>query len=319
MKVRSMRKLSVTHRSGFTLVELLVVIAIIGILVGLLLPAVQAAREAARRMSCSNNVKQIALGLHNYESAHKKFPFGWNTHGTLWSGMVLPFIEQDNIYQTLEFSERRNWATNNTPNETAAGSAIATFRCPSMSQDAHVRTNSGIPGRSPVSYRANGGSEVTSDDTSTRPIPNTKSFEMINLNGMFFACSNTRFRDVIDGTSNTFAIGESYTDHLFVKDGQAMDAWAIGSPQIDPCRCTGSTNGTEFSETAGSTYMKMNLRIHDPAASGRLMEISFGSWHTGGAQFGMADGSVHYLSENIDLETYRHLGAINDRHNVTLE
>ena len=81
------------RQRGFTLVELLVVIAIIGILVALLLPAVQAAREAARRMQCGNNLKQLGLAMHNYESAHGKLPFGWNTHGTLWSAMILPFIE----------------------------------------------------------------------------------------------------------------------------------------------------------------------------------------------------------------------------------
>ena len=91
-------------RHGFTLVELLVVIAIIGVLVALLLPAVQAAREAARRMSCSNNVKQLSLSLHNYENVHRKFPFGWNTHGTLWSAMILPFIEKSNLYGTLQFA-----------------------------------------------------------------------------------------------------------------------------------------------------------------------------------------------------------------------
>ena len=297
------------RRTGFTLVELLVVIAIIGILVGLLLPAVQAAREAARRMSCSNNVKQISLALHNYESAHKKLPFGWNTHGTLWSAMILPFIEQNNLYATLEFSESRNWATNGTPNERAGGELLPMFRCPSMPIEEHINSNSGIPQRVPVSYRAAGGNEVTSDDTSTRPISGTKSFEMLNLNGLFYACSATRFGDIPDGLSNTIAIGESHTDPRFVKDGQGMDFWVIGSPQADPCRCDGGTGGTEFSEAAGSFYMMMNLRIRDPGAHGRLMELSFGSYHVGGAHFGLADGSVQYISENIDLGIYRGLGS----------
>lgn len=308
-----------SQKNGFTLVELLVVIAIIGILVGLLLPAVQAAREAARRMSCGNNMKQLALSLHNYESSHKKFPFGWNTHGTLWSAMILPYVEQGNLYATLEFSEYRNWSTNGTPNEAAGGVVLSVFRCPSLPIPEQVSSNSGIPGRVPVSYRAVGGSEVTSDDTSTRPIPNTKSFEMLNLNGMFYACSSTTFGGISDGTSNTFALGESMTDPTFVKDGQGMDHWMIGSPQADPCRCTGSNNGTEFSEAAGSTYMQLNLRLHNPAAHGRLMELAFGSYHTGGANFGMGDGSVQFVSENIDLQTYQNLGARNDGQVVTLE
>ncbi|MEZ6135688.1 MAG: DUF1559 domain-containing protein [Pirellulaceae bacterium] len=306
------------RRRGFTLVELLVVIAIIGILVGLLLPAVQAAREAARRMSCSNNVKQQVLGMHNYEGVHKKLPFGWNMHGTLWSAMLLPYIEQDNLYKTLEFSESRNWATNGTPNEFAAGQLIAAYRCPSLIVEEHVDSNEGIPGRSPVSYRANGGSEVTSDDASST-LAGTKSFEDIRLNGLFFACSKVRFGDITDGQSNTVMIAEAQTAPAFIKDGQAMDFWAIGSPQADPCQCTGSNNGTEFSEAVCSFYMQMNLRIKDPGASGRLMELSAGSYHTGGAMFGLADGSVHFLSESIDLSIYRNLGARNDGNVVTLD
>ncbi|GIW98783.1 MAG: prepilin-type N-terminal cleavage/methylation domain-containing protein [Pirellulaceae bacterium] len=306
------------RRKGFTLVELLVVIAIIGILVGLLLPAVQAAREAARRMSCQNNVKQLALALHNYESTHKRFPFGWNTHGTLWSAMLLPFIEQGNLYQTLEFSEYRNWATDDTPNEAAAGTPISVFRCPSL-PIAQSFNNSGIPTRRPSSYRGNGGSEVTSDDTSTIPVAGTKSFEQLNLNGIFYACSAIRFGDITDGTSNTFAFGESRTDPEFVKDGQGMDFWFIGSPQADPCSCTGNTSGTEFSEAVGSTYMQMNLQIRDPGAHGRLIELAFGSYHTGGAHFGICDGSVQFLSENMDLTVYRNLGARNDGQVVSMD
>ena len=299
------------RKTGFTLVELLVVIAIIGILVGLLLPAVQSAREAARRMSCSNNVKQMSLSLHNYESTHKKFTFGWNNHGTLWSAMILPFIEQNNLYNTLEFSESRNWATNGTPNEAAGSVVISMYRCPSMPIAEHIDSNSGIPGRVPISYRAAGGSEVTSDDASSA-ISGTKSFEDQNLNGIFWACSSIGFGGIPDGTSNTIAFGETATDPSFVKDGQAIDVWGIGSPSADPCNCAGGNGGTEFSEAAGSFYMPMNLRTQNPAASGRFMELAFGSYHTGGATFGMADGSVQFLSNSIDLITYQNLGARND-------
>ncbi len=305
-------------KNGFTLVELLVVIAIIGILVGLLLPAVQAAREAARRMSCSNNVKQLALSLHNYESTHKKFPFGWNTHGTLWSAMILPYIEQNNIYNTLEFAENRNWDTNNTPNETALSKVISAFRCPSLPLPEHMTYN-GVTDRVPVSYRGNGGNEVTSDDTSTLPVPGTKSFEMTNLNGVFYGCSAIRFGDMSDGTSHTVAIGESHTDPDFVKDGQGMDWWIIGSPQADPCNCQGGTGGTEFSEASGSFYMPMNTQTLNPGTHGHLMELAFGSYHVGGAQFGLCDGSVHYLSDSIDLKVYQNLGARNDGNPVSID
>ncbi len=302
---------AIRWKRGFTLVELLVVIAIIGLLIALLLPAVQAARESARRMSCSNRIKQLSLSLHNYESSLKKFPFGWNTHGTLWSAMLLPYIEQSSLYATLEFAENRNWDTNATANERALAQLVVTFRCPSLPVAEHMPYN-GVADRVPVSYRGNGGDEVTSDDTGTITIPGTKSFEMVELNGIFYGCSAIRFGAISDGTSNTVAIGESHTDPDFIKDGQGMDWWILGSPQVDPCDCRGGNGGTEFSEACGSFYPSLNTQILNPAAHGHLMELSFGSYHSGGAFFGLCDGSVHFLTDSIDLQVYHHLGARND-------
>jgi hypothetical protein len=149
----------------------------------------------------------------------------------------------------------------------------------------------------------------SSDDTSTIVIPGSLSLEQLEQNGIFYACSDIKFRDIIDGTSTTLLVGESMTDPTFVKDGQGMDHWAIGSPQADPCRCTGSNNGTEFSELVGSTIVGINLRITDPTAHGRLMELSFGSYHTGGAQIALCDGSSRFVSENIDLGVWQALGS----------
>lgn len=298
-------------RNAFTLVELLVVIAIIGILVGLLLPAVQAAREAARRMSCGNNIKQINLALHNYESTHKKLPFGWNTHGTLWSAMILPYMEQTTLYDTLLFTESGpgNWDSGSA-NTKACETIVTAFKCPSMPLPDHMDYN-GIVDRFPASYRGNAGSEVTSDDTSTLPVANTKSLEMLDLDGIFWACSKTRFGDITDGLSNTIFIGESHTDPDFSKDGQGMDFWIIGSPQADPCACNGGTGGTEFTEAVGGTYPQINAQMRTPAVSGQLMEIAFGSYHTGGAMMGIGDGSVTFMAENMDLTVYRALGSRN--------
>jgi prepilin-type N-terminal cleavage/methylation domain-containing protein/prepilin-type processing-associated H-X9-DG protein len=300
---------------GFTLVELLVVIAIIGILVGLLLPAVQAAREAARRMSCSNNMKQIGLGLHNYESAIKRLPFGWNNHGTLWSAMILPYLEQTNLYNTLSFSEAINWDAAN-QNRDACETVLPVYRCPSMPLPEHMNYN-GIARRVPASYRGVGGTIVSSDDDSTKvavaPLSAaaTKSFEDPKLDGTFYVCSSTRFGDVTDGLSNTIFVGESHTDPDFSKDGQGMDFWVIGSPQVDPCSCSGGSGGTEASESAGSMIVQINAQLRTPAISGELMEVAFGSYHTGGAMFLMGDGSVTFLSDSTDMLVYRALGSRN--------
>jgi prepilin-type N-terminal cleavage/methylation domain-containing protein len=301
------------HSRAFTLTELLVVLAVIAILVGLLLPAVQSAREAARRLSCGNHLKQLGIGLHNYEAQARRLPFGWNDHGTLWSAMLLPALEQTNLYNQMAFSENMNWAANN-GNRAACETPLAVFRCASLPVPEHMNYNL-IPRRVPVSYRGVGGSEISSDDTSTRvgyetyAAAATKSFEMRDLDGMFYLCSATRFADVTDGLSNTVFLGESYTDPEFIKDGQGMDYWAIGSPQIDPCTCAGGTDGTEFSEAVGSMLVRINARFKNPALDGRLMEVAFGSYHAGGAFFLMGDGSVRFLPDSVDWQVYRALGS----------
>src|SRR5690606_10717370 len=119
-----------------------------------------------------------------------------------------------------------------------------------------------------------------------------------------------RMRDVIDGTSNTIMIGESYTD-TYSKDGQQMDYWQIGSPQTGGWN-PGGRGGTEYSEGLGSTGPKINSRL-DPTVPGVAMEMSFGSYHVGGAHFLLTDGSARFLSETIDLEIYHGLGSRNGR------
>jgi prepilin-type N-terminal cleavage/methylation domain-containing protein/prepilin-type processing-associated H-X9-DG protein len=297
---------------GFTLIELLVVIAIIAILIALLLPAVQQAREAARRSQCRNNLRQLALGLHNYHETHRTFPFGWNTHGTGWHAMILPMIDQAPLYSQLRFEENGpgNWGSGG-GNELIVGTLIPTFRCATMPQPEHVEIDFGIPNRVPASYRGNAGSEASSDDDSTIIPPWTKSLENLDQNGLFYACSSVRIRDITDGTSNTLLLTEAMTDVNFTKDDQSMDVWYIGSPQIDMCRCDGGNGGTEFSEFVSTAVSPINLRRRDPAAHGNLMELSVGSYHTGGAQVGFCDGSVRFLSESIDQALYEALSTRN--------
>jgi len=301
-------------RRGFTLVELLVVIAIIGILVSLLMPAVQAAREAARRSQCMNNLRQLGLGLHNYTTQHGVLPYGWNEHGTGWQAMVLPFIEQQGLYDTLAFTEADNWGS--TPSQEAAcGTYLAIFRCPSMIQPTHV-DDDGIPARVPASYRGHASSNATSDG-STGMVAGTSAMKEPDQDGLMFGCSSISFAHVHDGLSNTIVLGESYTDINFQQDGQALDYWYLGSPQVDPYNCDGSGSGAEYTEFCGSTGAPINSRLN-AALSGYLKEVAYGSYHPGGAFFCLADGSVHFIADSISITVYQALGSRAGGESVTL-
>jgi len=296
-----MRRSILNVSRGFTLVELLVVIAIIGVLVALLLPAVQAAREAARRSSCSNNLHQHGIALHNYHDIHLTYPMGWSNRGQGWTACILPFIEQGTLYDTLQWAEANNWDTDNTPNERACGTLIKTYRCPSAAIPEHVN-NQGIPERVPATYRGVASSTADSDDPSTSVIG--RHLELADQEGIFFGDSRIGFKDILDGTSNTFMVGECYWD-TFSQDGNQMDFWYIGSPQVDPW-----PNATEFSEFVGSTGVPYNAR-KIASTSGYVKELSFASFHPGGAMFCLADASVRFVSYTIDYPTYQALGSRN--------
>jgi prepilin-type N-terminal cleavage/methylation domain-containing protein len=305
---------TVGSRPGFTLIELLVVIAIIGVLVALLLPAVQQAREAARRTGCRNNLKNIGLAMHNYHDMQGALPPGFDSREWLWSALILPQIEQSAMFASLVRQESGpgNWDSGGA-NETAACTLIPVYRCPSMAVPEHLDDNpsgSVMEGRVPVSYRASSGSNGWADSASEIPPngpPGSMSLDSMLLNGMFYGASGVRFADVVDGLTNTILIGESYTDPLYIKDGQAMDYWQLGAPQTGTW-IPGGTGGSEFSEGIGSTGPQINSRL-DLSVSGHVMEVSFGSYHTGGAMFSLADGSVRFISDTIDLATYRALGS----------
>lgn len=269
-------------RFAFTLVELLVVIAIIGILVGLLLPAVQAAREAARRMHCSNNLKQIGLALHNYESSHRKFPVGsWQSNfiGPLVSS--LPFLEQGNNYQQWDFAK----SYVDPFNAVVSTQRIELYLCPAMHLPRAVPMTAARETGGPNSYLL---CEGTDD-------------YMTSADGVFglhwpsfgFRNPNRKFSDIADGASHTLFAGETvynYRDYLWsttapapfrgtVKFGNAR--WVVGYPGI----------------SLGTTLKPFN--VHTAAALG-----GFASMHAAGGNFLYGDGSVHFHSQWIDVAVF---------------
>lgn len=315
-------------RPAFTLVELLVVIAIIGILVGLLLPAVQAAREAARRMQCSNNLKQLGLAFHNYESSTKSFPSNFALRNTSsnsnvfpntgpgianssrsWMQGVLPYIEQTNLYSQIDFANglQPRTAAATTPvgrNRLVAQTIVPSFLCPSDDSNEGGR----LTGRSDLnetaapadawavtSYKACAGSNWNQGlfrwtDPSGK---NAGNGDGLNRgNGVI--CSNqdngnstTKMGQISDGTSNTFIIGE------------AMPGWTSWNWWY---------NSNAVTATCAIPLNRVLKVLKAPGDWGN--NYSFASRHTGGGQFALGDGSVRFVSENIDTLIYRAQASI---------
>ena len=297
---------------AFSLVELLVVLAIIGILVALLLPAVQSAREAARRIQCSNNLHQMGIALQNYHGAHKKFPPGITIpNATLWSGHLLPFIEQGNLYAGLDFSQ--GWDIPDTGNATACTTYLSVYRCPSSA--APERSNAqGLQGRVPSTYLGVGSG---TDQHESSDVPNH--LGRPDRNGILFVNSAIRFASITDGSSNTVVIGEA----LFRPDvsgpdldivlHQIVDHWYVGTPGLGiwPDRVV------EVSEAIGSTGVTLNGIDLDLPIEHK--ELGFSSRHAGGCLFVFADGHVQMLHDQIDAQVYSHLGNRQDGRVVELE
>lgn len=325
----------VIRRSGFTLIELLVVIAIIAVLVALLLPAVQQAREAARRSQCKNNLKQIGLAIHNYHEAVSCFPIsiGWNPAGERQGAFsdkvfMLPYVDRQSQYSMINFNDfpwdSTGWFGN--ANIKALSQRVPVFNCPSQTYTVssgaanfHYTINVGTTGKlngaitgvdgkhnGAASYVGGGG---TSDGT-------------------------VNFRDFIDGTSNTVAYAE------FIVDGAgtppkyqvktwAGDAWTQTPAQLrQSCLALGETTannsgrqnmrGGSFSwsfQGVGSAYTHVmapnDISCHNGGGSDWLgcSLMTAQSMHSGGVQVAMADGSVRFINQSIDLNTWWAIGT----------
>jgi prepilin-type N-terminal cleavage/methylation domain-containing protein/prepilin-type processing-associated H-X9-DG protein len=309
-------------RGGFTLVELLVVITIIGILIALLLPAVQAAREAARRMQCTNNLKQIALACHTYLSAHGSFPpgcispddptvndCGWNRGGLpdwssdfTWPILILPFLEQQALHDSYDFNQPNSAIRNAEPRS----KPVNLYSCP----DDRIQINEARPEQSQYGGPAGNWQRWSRMRLNYAANYGNTGYAQVDMHGVefrggFFTNGEAlRPADIRDGLSNTLAIAEvlpvhgaSYQgppgDGLVAEGGQAFEGYLTpnsSSPDVVANRCTTK----RIYEVPCSVTMEDNVQT-----------IAARSAHPGGVNAALGDGSVRFFPETIDVQTWR--------------
>ena len=319
-----MTKTNTRLQRGFTLIELLVVIAIIAILIALLLPAVQQAREAARRTQCKNNLKQLALAAHNYADTHNSFPLQASAalYGYSAQAQLLPFHEQGNLHGLINFSLPLTiglgWNPQVNPvNAVVASTRVPVLMCPSDSGNAMFTDGFGFAWAG-GNYLVNGGSGANLNYCSG------------GNDGLFWRGSNTKFRDITDGTSNTAFMAETLFGNrqpattTLVNPQRQMKRVSLGSscgPTAEVMETTASTNfngnraGIWISSTGFHTlvqgYYPPNSRNPDFGNHGEIVSGPR-SLHVGGAQLSLCDGSVRFVSENVHLPTFRANFSRND-------
>lgn len=301
--------------TGFTLVELLVVIAIIGILVALLLPAIQSAREAARRMQCTNNLKQVGLALQSYHGANKTLPHGANYNGAgvggTWAALILPYIEEQNVYDLFDF-DKKIW---DPVNRVAVRTIIPGYICPSDDVETpllggRLQVGRNNPGKSmglwyPTSMGPtrdgvnsndscvfcpeNVGSYCCADTSNfgccQRIVKNQPGLIVPGAGVMDRSSVNVEFREISDGLSNTFLAGETLPEQ---------------------CIFNGAYN---HNNPINGTTIPLNTFVEKKQFDVWYRACGFKSRHHDGASFVMCDGSVHFLSESIDYRVYNEMGS----------
>ena len=308
------------RRSGFTLVELLVVIAIIGILVGLLLPAVQAAREAARRMQCGNNLKQLGLALLNYESANRRLP-SCRTATTSFSafGSLMPYMEQSTVHQLIDF----NVAATHANNVAAVAISIPTLNCPS--DPVAVIPVAGWAG---TNYRTNQGSGILYGLPPA--LSSDPNFGFAEPNGPMIPTKFLKISDITDGLSNTAAFSEHGKGDFSNAISTPLDTFRPGTnpanadEAIRDCAAIDTSNlSFQGNSNVGGPWLVGNhtstCYYHAAPPMSRSCMFPPGristtakSYHTGGVQVARCDGSVTFISRSIDLIAWRAFGSRNE-------
>lgn len=332
---------SVRARHGFTLIELLVVIAIIAVLIALLLPSVQQARESARRTQCKNNLKQFGLAMHNYHDNHQCFPPGYlgyppalpgdcstinnvvtfdpvspltvaaRAQGWGWGAYLLPFMDQGNLYQALGVGSKQTVCDNATgaAADPAVGSAtlertvLGIFICPSATDpEIHqTRDASTTPNNPSMHAKSNYRGVAGVNFNGKEMNPGNVNYGLQGVFGNAVMFPPTRMQDALDGSSNTFAIGEAYrrdlnTDFINFTAGEYVGARWFGIAADD--RQTAVIGQLAASP---STFSMNGASIN-----------AFASRHAGGGQFLLVDGSVRFISDNADQNTLSRIGTMND-------
>jgi prepilin-type N-terminal cleavage/methylation domain-containing protein/prepilin-type processing-associated H-X9-DG protein len=313
---------------GFTLVELLVVITIIGILIALLLPAVQAAREAARRAQCANNLKQIGLGLMNYESANHVFPPGeihghsrqgnyrdpygssngwpdpyqhcdWEGQIGMWCNLIFPFVEQQAAYDKLNFKAVPQYS--DTRNNEVMQMVFSLLMCPSDPYRGLTINWSHGQARIMHYYAVNGTNEGSTLKHDDQTAGNAGYGHCNRHDGMFYNDSATQVSDIRDGTSNTAAISETW--------GRCWPNHVAGQP-VPPGYLSYETSRGMNLHT--SVYFGSNGLAYTPN-SNHMSPWRANSFHPGGVHLLFADGSVHFAADTIDQATWFGLATIAGR------
>jgi prepilin-type N-terminal cleavage/methylation domain-containing protein/prepilin-type processing-associated H-X9-DG protein len=339
-------------RAAFTLVELLVVIAIIGTLVGLLLPAVQAARESARRSDCSNKIRQIGIAMHNHLDAKKCFPSGvvfsnaviadaratntpdgdianWRfcTNPPAWGAMILPYMEQTDVSSRLPFAQT-SWTSNSSVTATtttitlsataASVNPLPVYSCPS---DVLTRT-SPAGNMGPSNYAGNYGVPATGNWTGIKGQLTGRPIN--NVSGVLYHGSTISTKDIADGTSKTFLVGEISTQQRawsFSNLGALAQGAGVWSALSDVKADDLVLRQCDAGHPLNSQFPDAQITSGN---SGNGDCDGFGSRHPGGANFVMCDASVRFISENIDsatspLGTYQRLSHRADGLSITTD